>query len=180
MTLDIFLKRQSTRTFLSDPLARQDIAECLEAARLAPSACNSQPWHFVVVDEPNLVKDIGERIFGGIYGINTFAKQAPVLVAAVSQKAPMLTRIGGSFRGTDFAMIDIGIAVQHFILQATGLGLSSCWIGWFNERQAKRCLKIPRDKKIFAIIALGYSQEPNREKQRKSLSEISSFNTYQP
>lgn len=178
MILDIFFKRRSTRSYLQTPVARQDIAECLEAARLAPSACNSQPWHFIIVDEPRLVKELGEKIFCGLYAINTFAKQAPVLAVVVSEKVPILTRLGGCFRGTTFAMIDIGITVEHFILQATALGLSTCWIGWFDERQAKKVLKVPRHKKIYAVVALGCSEESMREKQRKPLAEISSFNGY--
>lgn len=178
MLSDLIQKRQSSRSYLSTPVPRETIQKCLEAARLAPSACNSQPWHFIVVDEPEIEGQLCNKIFSGSYAMNAFAKQAPVIIVVVSQESTFVARVGGILRGTRYYLIDIGIAVEHLILQATELGLSSCWIGWFNESEAKKVLHIPRNKKVDCVIPLGYTQESIRPKERKPLEEICSFNKY--
>ena len=87
---DLIQKRRSVRRYANRPIPKEDILKCLEAARLAPSACNSQPWHFIVVDEPELKARVSDRIFSGLYSMNKFAKEAPVLVAVVSEKMKFL------------------------------------------------------------------------------------------
>jgi len=177
--MDLFQKRRSVRRYSGRPISRQDILKCLEAARLAPSACNSQPWHFLVIDEPELRERVAARIFSGIYAMNKFAKDAPVLVAVVSEKSRFLASVGGQVRDTRYRLVDLGIATEHLVLQAEALGIGSCWIGWFDESALKKEMKIPKDKKIDLVISLGYAAEDKRvPKQRKSLEEISSFNEY--
>jgi len=172
-------KRRSVRRYSDRPVAREDILPCLEAARLAPSGCNSQPWHFVVIDEPGLRKRVAERIFSGIYSMNQFAREAPVLVAVVSEKEKFLASFGGQIRDTSYCLVDIGIACEHLVLQAQELGIGSCWIGWFDEKTLKEELKISKGKKIDIVIALGYPAEDKTvPKTRKALAEISSFNEY--
>ena len=143
--LDLVRHRKSVRNFLDRPVEREKIMMCLEAARLAPSACNSQPWRFIVVDDGQLKNRLCQAAFGGIYSINSFCKMAPVIVAVISEKGKFLARIGSMFRGTKFYLIDIGIACEHFVLQAEELGLGTCWIGWFNERAVKSVLNIPQE-----------------------------------
>jgi len=178
MFKDLIAKRQSARSYLPAPVAREDIQKCLKAAQNAPSACNSQPWHFIIVDDAELKKRLAPVLFSGPYAMNAFACQAPVLVIVVSEKSSFMAKIGGYFRGTEFYLLDIGAAIEHFILAAAELGLSSCWLGWFNEAGAKKILNIPRDRKIDSVISLGYSDESLRGKIRKPLEEISSFNGY--
>jgi nitroreductase len=173
-------KRRSVRRYAAKPVAKEAILKCLEAARLAPSACNSQPWHFIVIDEPELRKRVAERIFSGLYGMNKFAKDAPVLVAVVSKKMKFLASVGSQVRDTRYFLMDVGIACEHFVLQAGELGIGSCWMGWFDEKALKQELKVPKDKKIDIVIALGYPAEDKIvPKTRKSLGEISSFNKYE-
>ncbi|MFA5168157.1 MAG: nitroreductase family protein [Candidatus Omnitrophota bacterium] len=177
--LDLVQKRRSVRRYSDRPVAKEDVLKCLEAARLAPSACNSQPWHFVVIDEPELRRRVAERIFSGLYSMNKFAKEAPVLVAVVSEKMKFLASLGGQIRDTRYCLVDIGIVCEHLILQAQELGIGSCWIGWFDEKALKQELKLSRDKKIDIVIALGYPEEDKIvPKTRKTLTEISSFNEY--
>jgi nitroreductase len=178
MFKDLITKRQSARSYLPTPVAREDILKCLEAAQKAPSACNSQPWHFIIVDDPDLKTKLASALFSGPYVMNAFACQAPVLAIVVSEKSSFMAKIGGYFRGTEFYLLDIGAAIEHFILAAAELGLSSCWLGWFNEASAKKILNIPKDRKIDSVISLGFSNETLREKIRKPLEEISSFNSY--
>jgi len=178
--LDLIKQRKSIRDFLDRPVEREKIMMCLEAARLAPSACNSQPWKFIVVDDKSLKDKLCRAAFGGIYSINSFCQKAPVLVVVVSEKSRFLARIGGMFRGTKYYLIDIGIAGEHFVLQAEDLGLGTCWIGWFNERAVKSILNIPQHKKIDMLIALGYYDREKLppEHGREPMDKIASFNAY--
>jgi len=178
--LDLIKQRKSIRDFLDRPVEREKIMMCLEAARLAPSACNSQPWKFIVVDDKSLKDKLCRAAFSGIYSMNSFCQKAPVLVVVVSEKSRFLARIGGMFRGTKYYLIDIGIAGEHFVLQAEDLGLGTCWIGWFNERAVKSILNIPQHKKIDMLIALGYYDREKLppEHGREPMDKIASFNTY--
>lgn len=177
--LETIKKRRSVRHYLDKPVEKEKIIQCLEAARLAPSACNAQPWKFIVVDEPDLKNRLCAVAFSGIYKINMFVKEAPVIIVVVSEKEKFLSKIGAYLRQTSYYLIDIGIAAEHLVLQAQELGLGSCWIGWFDERQVKKVLNIPKNKKVDILIALGYPKEDKpRDKERYSLEKISSFNRY--
>ena len=175
---DLLKHRKSIRDFLDRPVERKKIMMCLEAARLAPSACNSQPWKFIVVDDRQLKDKLGDAAFRGIYSMNSFCKMASVLVVVVSEKSKFLARIGGMFRGTKYYLIDIGVAIEHFVLQAEDLGLGTCWIGWFNVRAVKSVLEIPHRKKIDILIALGYREKTRSEHSREPIDKIASFNSY--
>ena len=178
--LDLLKHRKSVRDFLNRPVEREKIIMCLEAARLAPSACNSQPWKFIVVDDGELKNRLCHSAFSGMYSMNSFCRTAPVIVAVISEKSKFLARIGGMFRGTKYYLIDIGVACEHFILQAEDLGLGTCWIGWFNERAVKSILNIPQYKKIDILIAFGYydREKLGPEHNRESIDKITSFNSY--
>ena len=178
--LDLIRHRRSIRHFLDKLVEREKLMLCLEAARLAPSAANSQPWKFIVIDDRELKDKLGDAAFGGIYSVMSFARKAPVIVAVVSERAKFLARMGGLFRGTSFCLIDIGIACEHFVLQAEELDLGTCWLGWFNEGAVKSILNVPGDRKIDVMIALGYydTEKLRREHKREPIDEISAFNTY--
>lgn len=178
--LDLLKQRQSIRGYLDKAVARDKIMLCLEAARVAPSACNSQPWKFIVVDDPELKNKLSKAAFGGVYSINTFGKTAPIIIAVVSERGKFFARIGGMFRGTKYYLIDIGIACEHFVLQAEELGLGTCWIGWFNEKAVKSILNVPNDRKVDILITLGYyDQEKRRSKHnREPMEKIAAFNSY--
>jgi len=171
-------KRISVREYKDLPIDDDSIRLCLEAARLAPSACNSQPWRFIVVNDKDLKDRLCDRAFSGIYGMNAFAKGAPVIIAVVSERAKFIAKIGGHFRGTSYYLIDIGIACEHLVLQAAELGIGTCMLGWFNEKAAKEILGIPRPKKVDLLISLGYYKETQKERARRTLSEISGYNKY--
>ena len=178
--LDLLKHRKSVRDFLDRPVEREKIMICLEAARLAPSACNSQPWKFIVVDDRQLKNKLCNAAFSSIYFINAFCKMAPVIVVVISERSKFLAQIGGMFRGTKYYLIDIGIAIEHFVLQAEDLGLGTCWVGWFNEGAVKSILNIPQHKKIDILIALGYynSEKVRSEHGREPIDKIASFNSY--
>jgi len=174
--LDLISKRQSCRKYHDRPVEREAIERCLEAARLAPSACNSQPWRFIVVQDPALRKKTAEAAFSGVFRMNSFAINAPVLVLMIRERSRYAAQMGGQVRGVQYNLIDLGIAGEHFILQAAEEGLGTCWIGWFNERAVKKVLGLPWHVKVDLMISLGYSAEERlREKDRCSregMSEI--------
>jgi nitroreductase len=175
--LDLVKKRQSVRKYAPRPVPRDAIERCLEAARLAPSACNSQPWSFIVLDDEGLKNEVAEKAFSGAYKMNSFAKAAPVLIVVVTERSTYFARLGGFFRGTQYNLIDIGIACEHFVLQAAEEGIGACWMGMFHEKAVKKILGVPKDKKIDVIISLGYpATDEIREKIRKPLQEMRKFN----
>jgi nitroreductase len=176
--LDLIRKRRSIRRFVDRPVERDKIIKCLEAARLAPSACNAQPWKFIVVDDHDLRERLCQATFSGIYAMTAFAREAPVIVAIISDKRKFLAWAGGLIRGTSYYLIDIGIAGEHFVLQAEELGLGTCWLGWFNEKGLKSALGIPRSQKIDILLAVGYSDDKDGipAHDREPLEKIFSFN----
>jgi len=174
--LELVKRRQSVRKYLDKPVPRKVSDRCLEAARLAPSACNSQPWTFIIVDNKELKNKLANKAFSGIYSVNSFAKKAPVLVVVITERASYAVTLGGYFKGTQYNLIDIGIACEHFALQATEEDLCTCIIGWFNGKGVKKVLGVPKNKKIDIMISLGYPQDNKiRNKVRKSLDEIREF-----
>ena len=177
MTLEELInKRQSTRKYKSLEVEREKITQCLEAARLSPSACNAQAWKFVVVDEPELRNKIAESATS--FGMNKFAIQAPVIIIVVLEKPNASSAIGAKIKNKDYTLIDIGIAVEHICLQATELELGSCIMGWFNEKKVKKLLQIPRYKRVPLLITLGYPDDQARQKVRKPLNDICTYNRY--
>ena len=171
--LELVKNRRSVRKYINKPVSRDLLDKCLEAARLAPSACNSQPWSFIVVDNIDIKNKIVNDAFSGMYSMNKFTKEAPVLIVVVTERSKYIARLGGYFRGVQYSLIDIGIACEHFILQAREEGLGTCWLGWFNENAVKKILNLDKKNKIDAIISVGYPEEENvLEKSKKPIEEI--------
>jgi nitroreductase len=177
--LDLVLNRQSVRNYLSTPVDRDIIERCLEAARLAPSACNSQPWKFIVVDDQALKNAIADETSTTLLPLNHFTKQAPVHIVLVMEKPNITSKIGQIVRDKPFTLIDIGIAAIQFCLHARAEGLGTCILGWFNERNVKKLLNIPKNKRAELIITVGYPSNPDtRPKIRKTIEQVRSYNAY--
>ena len=175
--LELVKKRRSVRRYSKRGVPREVIDRCLEAARLAPSACNAQPWYFIIVDDEKLKDELANKAFSGIYSMNSFAKAAPVLIAVVTERSNYIARLGGYFKGVQYSLIDIGISCEHLILQAEEESLGACWLGWFNENALKKVLGLPKGKKVDVIISMGYPEKAGtKDKSRKPLDEIRRFN----
>jgi nitroreductase len=173
----LIAQRRSIRRYLDKPVEREKILECLEAARLAPSADNVQPWRFLVIDDPELKELVSKEIFSGIYSVSKFAAKAPVLIVILARLDIIANRIGKQIQGVSFYLIDVGIAGEHIVLQAEELGLGTCWIGWFNPRKARKILDIPKKYRIVSLLSMGYyEKKPSREKKRKNLEDLVWFN----
>ena len=171
--------RRSIRKYRPDPVEREAIESCLEAARLAPSAENAQSWRFVVLDDPGLKNRFAAEVFTGIYKSARFAAEAPVLILVLMRFEFLPHGLGRQVQGIPFQFLDIGIAGEHLILRAEELGLGTCWIGWFNVRKARKFFKIPRRYKIASLISLGYpARRPIRDQVRKRLDQIAWFNSF--
>ena len=173
--------RRSVRKFENKPVEREKINACLEAARLAPSACNSQPWEFIVIDDPKVKSDFAKAAFSGVYKMSAWVANAPVIVAAVSDKGSFISRVGGFLRRTEFYLVDHGIACEHFVLRAWDLGLGTCWIGWVNSEKAGEFFNLPPSKRIEHLIAVGYPAPEALQAAphaRKKFDEIVSYNEY--
>jgi nitroreductase len=165
---------------LPDPIDPEKLGRCLEAARLAPSASNSQPWSFVVVDEPELCEQVARLTWDRVLTFNKFVSGAPLLVVLVLEKPKTITRIGAAIKKLDYPLIDIGIAASHFCLQAVEEGLGTCMLGWFREKPIKKILNIPESRNIGLIISVGIPppEYTLRKKTRKSFEEVVLFNSY--
>ena len=172
-------RRQSVRGYTPQPVEKEKIEACIEAARVAPSACNAQPWRFVVVTDPTLKNAVADATASRVLGMNHFTKQAPVHVVVVREPKNFTAGVGSVLKQKDYAMYDVGIATAQLCLQATELGLGTCILGWFDEKKVRRLLNIPRSKRIDLIITLGYpASEEIRPKVRKEMKEVVAYNTY--
>ena len=169
MILKEILKRKSVRSYLDKPVKEEKLNEVLEAGRLAPSACNIQPWKFIVV------KDKKRREKLAIACKNQkFVGEVPVVIAAC-----IVSKGYNMGRWYDSAVLDIGIAFDHMTLQAVHLGLGTCWIGAFKENEVKKILKIPDEIRVAALLTLGYPKDPSIvKKSRKPIEEIVSYKKY--
>jgi nitroreductase len=171
--LDVFeaiQKRHSIRAYESTPVPKEKLIKILEAGRLAPSASNIQPWHFIVVRDAEKRKRLAKARWA------KFLAEAPlVIVGCGNQKA-----------SPKWFTVDVAIAMQNMVLTATAEGLGTCWIGSFNEGEVKKLLKIPENYRIVALLAVGYPREKlnftgrilHLVRRRKKLSEIVSFEEF--
>lgn len=178
---ELILKRQSVRRYdKSRPLEKEKVMRILEAGRLAPSASNSQPWTFVVVDEPELVEKVSKATFSKLVNFNKFVINATLHIVMVVEKPKLITQIGGSIKNKEYPLIDIGIAAEHMCLQAEEEGIGSCMLGWFDEKKIKELLSIPKSKSIGLVIPFGYAVKDYllRKKIRKSMDKVARWNSY--
>ncbi len=169
--------RRSLREYSSRPVPREMIDRCCDAARMAPSACNGQPWHFVIVDRDPLRAKIAQTAFAGIYRMCAFAAQAPVLVALVMGLGTLTAQVGGAAQGVELNLVDIGIAGEHFALAAAAQGLGTCWIGWFDAKKIAKLLGVGLGKKIPILFSLGFPPEGHSypSSMRKPLEKIRDY-----
>lgn len=178
--LELIRIRQSVRKYdAGRPVAEEKIGRCLEAARLAPSACNSQPWKFIVVDEPGRVAALAAATFGKLVSFNQFTREAPLFIVIVAEPPKIVAGIGGLIKNKPYYLMDIGIAAEHFCLQAAEEGLGTCMLGWFDEAGVKKLLRIPAFKRVPLIISLGYPVTDRvLDKNRKNKEQVVSYNEY--
>ena len=167
--MDVFeavQERRSIRAYQDKPVEREKLEKILEAGRLAPSARNTEPWHFIAVTDVEKRKVLSRGIFA------KFLSQTPLVIVACGDKKA----------SPDWYAIDVSLAVENMILTATSEGLGTCCVGSFSEREVKEVLKIPENFEVLLLLAVGYAQEKldlssrllNLIRTRKTLSEVAS------
>ena len=166
--------RQSCRKYLDKKIEKEKLIKCIEAARVAPSACNSQPWHFVIVNNKELAEKAAMCIQDKI--MNKFTSQCPAFIIAVEESGNITSRAGELLKKQDFRATDVAIACEHICLMAEEQGLGTCILGWFNEKALKKLLHIDMKKRVRLVIAIGYPESSDvRKKVRKNLDEIYTY-----
>ena len=168
----ILESRRSTRSFDARSVKDKDLIAIIEAARVAPSACNSQTWRFIAITGREIIKKICNEAMRPVIP-NRWLEQAPLVIVGCSQLDVISNRIGTGVTGIEYYQIDLGIAMEHMVLKATELGLGTCWIGWFKENKLKEILEIPKRIKDSAMLAIGYPKDANTKKrERKPIKKI--------
>jgi nitroreductase len=176
--LEIIRERFSVRQYKDLPIEEDKLAMILEAARLAPSASNSQPWHFYVVKDKEKINALAGKMPIGTHLIaNSFISQAPIVIVATAGPIDILHKVASFIVNRRWYYLDIGIALEHMVLTAWDLGIGSCWIGWFDEKKVKKLLDIPKGEEVVAMLTLGYPKEERLPfpKHRKTLQEIVNY-----
>ena len=175
--MELARQRQSDRSF--EPgrtIERDKLERILEAGRLAPSACNGQPWHFTVITDSELLPAVGKATSS--LGMNKFVKDASALVLITHESTNITSKLGCGIKDKDFPMMDLGIASAYITLAAEDEGVGSCILGWFDEKKIKQLTGIPDKKRLMLIIALGYAAKPKRKQIRKEWGKVISFEKY--
>lgn len=170
---EIAKARQSCRAYNnSRPVEEEKLAAILEAARLAPSACNGQPYHFTIC-RGETAKEVALACRG--LGMNKFAVDAPVLIVVSEKPYVKSAAMGAKVKGNDYRSIDIGIATAYLTAEATAQGLSTCILGWFDDEKLRKLCGI--ESPVRLVITLGYAAEGDklRDKKRKDLTELVSY-----
>lgn len=171
---DLINKRQSCRKYSNRPVEKEKLIKCIESARVAPSACNSQPWHFIVVNNKELVSKVAKCVQDKI--MNKFTDECTAFIIVVEESGNLTSRAGALMKSQDYRSVDLGIATEHICLAATEQNLGTCILGWFNEKELKGLLGISKLKRVRLVIAMGYPQSNDiRKKVRKNLDEILTF-----
>jgi len=176
--LELISRRQSDRKYSNKQVEAEKLERIIEAGRMAPSACNSQPWKFVVVTDPLILNQVAEAASAKLLDMNSFVSQAPVIIVIVRENPNFSSRVGSTVKRKDYSHFDIGIATENICLQAAAEGIGSCIIGWFDEKQIRKILHIPHSKRVDLIITLGYAVNEYRQKKRKKKEVTVSYNKY--
>lgn len=157
--VDIILSRRSIRRYEQQPIPKETMKLILETGRMAPSAANRQPWHFIVVTNQELKEKLSKWRF------SRFLKNSAAVIV-------------GCGEASRWATIDVSIALENMVIAAWSLGVGSCWIGGFNEKEVKELLGIPDNIRIIALLSLGYPAEQPTPRRKKPLEQIVHYNKF--
>ena len=167
---EIAQNRQSCRSYDANRAVEEDkLNAILEAVRLAPSACNGQPYHLTVC-QGEVAREVAKATMG--MGMNKFAADAPVLIVISEEPYCKTAALGAKVKGNDYRSIDIGIAAAYLTAEATAQGLGTCILGWLDDAKIREICSLSHPVRL--VITLGYAKEGDklRAKKRKDLSEL--------
>ena len=164
--VDVILSRRSIRCYEQKEIPKDVLDKIFEAGRQAPSAANRQPWHFIVVTDYEIKKELSKGL------VNRHIKNSAFTVVGCAY-------IGLWHIGTrKWSIVGTSIALQNMVIAAWAMGVGSCWIGDFRENKVKQLLNIPDKWKVVALISFGYPAEKPEAKKRKRIGEIVGFNKF--
>lgn len=172
--LEIAKQRQSCRSYDENrPVEQEKLDAILEAARLAPSACNGQPYHLTVC-QGDTAKEVAKATVG-MGGMNKFAVQAPIMIVISEQPYVRSAALGARAKGTDYRSIDMGIVSAYITAEATAQGLSTCILGWLDDDKVRKLCHLDAPARL--VITLGYAKDGDklRTKKRKNMDELVSW-----
>lgn len=168
--IEIASKRYSVRDYKNIPVERDKLLQVLEAGRIAPSAVNYQPWHFIVITDEGMKSKVAEAY------PREWIKKAPAIIIACGDHSKSWKRRDGK----DFCDVDVAIALDHISLAATDLGLGTCWVCAFDAQKCHDILNLPENIEVIALMPIGYAEEVKMpDRKRKSIEEIVSWEGYQ-
>lgn len=172
--MDLCLRRQSCRDFTDKPVEHEKLVYCVEAARLAPSGCNSQPWSFVVVENPEIVPEVAKC--SQQLGINAYISGAKAFIIVLEEHAKLMPKLRCFLDSQYFAKGDIGGAILTMCYAAEEQGLGTCILGLYDRDRLCELLDIPAGKRFGGMIAVGYpASDTVRDKPRKPLDAVVRF-----
>jgi len=173
--LDVFeaiRNRRSVRAFTSETVSEEEVKRLVDAGRWAPSAGNIQPWEFIIVRDAKIKRRLVIAALD-----QTFIEEAPVVIVVCADERQ--SSMGYGSRGlTLYCLQDTAAAIQNMLLAAYTLGLGTCWIGAFHEEEARKVLKVPFDVRPIAIIPVGYPAEKPSAPPKRSIREITHYETF--
>jgi nitroreductase len=162
--VDVVLNRRSIRRYEPKEIPRDVLDKILEAGRQAPSAANKQPWHFIVLTDSEIKKELSKGMF------NRFIKDAPITVVGCAHKDLIASK---------WSIVSTTIALQNMVVAAWAMGIGSCWVGDFSEEKVKKLLNIPESWNIVALVSFGYPAEKPQPRKKKTIEKIVSFNKFE-
>ena len=158
--LDAIFRRRSIRRYKSEQVPDDVLRNILEAGRAAPSADNTQPWHFIILTDSKMKKKLASGFW------NRFIENSAFTIVGCGEK------------GDAWSTVDVAIALENIVIAAEAQGVGSCWIGDFREGDVKDLLGIPDDLKVVALVSFGYPAEKPRPHGKKDLRKIIHYNKY--
>ncbi len=180
MMIESIKHRRSVRKFQEKPIEEEKLLEILEAARLAPSGNNKQPWVFIVIKNEENRKKVAQ-----VTGEQLWIASAPVVIVAVADLSARSDRFEGQYLDEESPQFDLkrsirdtAIAVEHILLEADNQGLGTCWCGAFRQKTIRPVLNIPDDKFVLAVIPVGYPAEQPKARPRKDLKAILRYESW--
>ena len=171
-------QRKSCRAFAPKPVPRELLTRLVDTARLSPSACNSQPWHFIVVDGAEAKANMVDALVDdGLTGC-PWGDKVPAFILICEEKAQLKPAVGDRYGSQYFSQMDIGMAAMALCYEATSMGLGTCLIGTMNQAKLHQSFGIPEERPVRLIVTVGYPAKETapRPKVRKELDDILSYN----
>lgn len=170
--------RESCRVYSDKPVSREVLTHLVDVARLSPSGCNAQPWHFIIVDDPNARDKVIEAFDdNGLTGCS-WGDKVPAFILICEEEAHLMPGVAKHYGSQHFAQMDIGMAAMALCYEAASIGFGTCMIGTMDQEKLKAGMGIPEEKTVRLIITVGYPAKTGkpRKKIRKNLEDILTYN----